>query len=237
MEEARLIVSRLLAPATASIVLLLASGMASAQHAGHHSHAGPSAQPAMASAYAGQESREIKSLSAADVEELSRGGGWGLARAAELNGIPGPLHLLELEREIGLDADQARAVRALYGSMLEAAMPLGRQLIEQERALDLYFQAGKMSDDRLRALLARIGNTRTELRFVHLQAHHRTIEILTPGQVVAYNRLRGYASATSTATGPQVAGKEPKGAGPVDRCANLPVGHDPVMFRRHKDCD
>lgn len=76
-------------------------------------------------------------------------------------------------------------------------MPLGRQLIEQERELDLYFRSGKMSDDRLRALLARIGNTRTELRFVHLQAHHRTLEILTPGQLVAYNRLRGYASAAT----------------------------------------
>ena len=47
--------------------------------------------------YAGLEARAIKSLSAADVQELRRGGGWGLALPAELNGVPGPAHLLELK--------------------------------------------------------------------------------------------------------------------------------------------
>ena len=53
------------------------------------------------SPYAGLEAREIKSLSEADIEELRRGGGWGLALPAELNGVPGPAHLLELRDEIG----------------------------------------------------------------------------------------------------------------------------------------
>lgn len=45
--------------------------------------------------YAGMQNRAIKSLSDNDINELRRGGGWGLALSAELNGMPGPAHLLE----------------------------------------------------------------------------------------------------------------------------------------------
>jgi hypothetical protein len=55
--------------------------------------------PSLKSKYAGEEKREIKSLSATDIEELQNGKGWGLAKAAELNGIPGPVHLLEMKEE------------------------------------------------------------------------------------------------------------------------------------------
>ena len=44
------------------------------------------------SKYVGEEKREIKSLSETDIEELKNGKGWGLAKAAELNGVPGPVH-------------------------------------------------------------------------------------------------------------------------------------------------
>jgi hypothetical protein len=56
--------------------------------------------------YAGMQNRAIKSLSDKDINELRRGGGWGLALAAELNGMPGPAHLLELKDQIPLDSDQ-----------------------------------------------------------------------------------------------------------------------------------
>ena len=49
------------------------------------------------SKYAGEEEREIKSLSDSDIEELQNGKGWGLAKAAELNGVPGPVHLLDMK--------------------------------------------------------------------------------------------------------------------------------------------
>lgn len=65
-----------------------------------HDHGG--GHNAAASPYAGLETRAIKSLSDADIETLRQGGGWGLALAAELNGVPGPAHLLELKDEIGL---------------------------------------------------------------------------------------------------------------------------------------
>ena len=45
-------------------------------------------------AYAGQEAREIKALSAEELGDLLAGK--GLAKAAELDGYAGPAHVLEL---------------------------------------------------------------------------------------------------------------------------------------------
>ena len=74
---------------------LLVSGLPAVADEGAHGRHGA---PALASPYAGQESRRIKSLSEQDIAELRAGRGWGLAKAAELNGMPGPAHLLELRR-------------------------------------------------------------------------------------------------------------------------------------------
>lgn len=62
--------------------------------------------------------REIKTLSASDIEELSNGSGWGFAKAAELNGVPGPVHMLEMKTEIGLGEKQVRELENLYEQML-----------------------------------------------------------------------------------------------------------------------
>ena len=70
----------------------------------HHGHV-------HGSPYAGEETREIKSLSQTDVDELLRGGGWGLAKAAELNGMPGPSHVLDMASELSLSAEQVERTR------------------------------------------------------------------------------------------------------------------------------
>jgi len=80
------------------------------------------------SQYAGQERGEIKSLSEADIAELKNGRGWGLAKAAELNGVPGPAHLLEMKKEIGLNAEQIEKIERLYQTMRNQAIPLGIKL-------------------------------------------------------------------------------------------------------------
>ena len=46
--------------------------------------------------YAGMQARPIKALSEQQVADLAAGRGMGLALAAELNGYPGPSHVLEL---------------------------------------------------------------------------------------------------------------------------------------------
>src|SRR5215475_1130417 len=52
--------------------------------------------------YAGFEQRPIKALSEQEVDDLRAGRGMGLALAAELNGYPGPSHVLELADRLDL---------------------------------------------------------------------------------------------------------------------------------------
>src|SRR5258708_7085156 len=58
--------------------------------------------------YAGLEGRSIKALSEQQIADLQAGRGMGLALAAELNGYPGPMHVLEFADSLGL-SDQQRA--------------------------------------------------------------------------------------------------------------------------------
>src|SRR5215510_12326186 len=59
------------------------------------------------SPYTGQEQRAIKALSDEEIRDLLEARGMGLAKAAELNSYPGPLHVLQLANELELsDAAQ-----------------------------------------------------------------------------------------------------------------------------------
>jgi len=168
------------------------------------------------SPYAGQESRRIKSLSVEDIDELRNGRGWGLAKVAELNGMPGPAHLLELRDEIGLTPSQVAAIETLFRRMKASAMALGERLIALETELNDAFAHGDIGEVALAAKLDAIGDVRTRLRMTHLETHLATPKILKPEQVAAYNRLRGYAAG--------------------DACSNIPKGHDPAMWRKHNGC-
>jgi hypothetical protein len=63
-------------------------------------------RPAPVGPYAGLEKRAIKALSDAQIADLRAGRGMDLALPAELNGYPGPVHVLELGDRLGLDAEQ-----------------------------------------------------------------------------------------------------------------------------------
>jgi hypothetical protein len=144
------------------------------------------------SKYAGQEKREIKSLSENDIEELQNGKGWGLAKAAELNGVPGPAHLLAMKDKINLSAEQSRAVADLHNKMKQEAIPLGLELIELERALNDHFANKTITYELLDAILEKIARVKKKLRYVHLATHLKTQDILTSRQIDLYNKLRGY---------------------------------------------
>jgi hypothetical protein len=155
--------------------------------------AGPAAAADGAqSPYAGQQSRPIKALSDEEVAALRGGEGMGLAKAAELNGYPGPRHTLDLVGELGLSEVQLRQVRAVYDRMSAAARSLGAALIEREASLDRLFAAGEITPERLAAETAAIGEVQARLRAAHLLAHLETRAVLSPDQVARYNRLRGY---------------------------------------------
>jgi len=149
------------------------------------------------SPYAGEEGREIKTLSPEDIQQLKEGRGWGLAKAAELNGVPGPIHLLELKEEIGLTPAQTQEIETIYGEMKNKAMALGSRLIELERELNKAFARGKIDEARLKRMLSDISDVRGRLRYVHLSAHLKTPFILTGDQIRNYNKLRGYAASGS----------------------------------------
>lgn len=168
------------------------------------------AGPALAqeAPYAGQEARGIAALSAADVAALRAGEGWGLAKAAELNGHPGPAHLLEHADALGLTAGQRRAVQAAFDAMNADARALGAPLIEAEARLDAAFEAGGLDRATLDALVTAAAETEGRLRARHLAAHLEVTPLLAPEQVAAYARLRGYGGAEN---GAAARGHEPGG--------------------------
>ncbi len=169
------------------------------------------------SKYVGQEKRDIKSLSDEDIKELKAGAGWGLAKAAELNGLPGPKHILEMKKEIELTPEQEKKVVALFNEMNKEAIALGNKLIEYEKDLNSRFAERNIDEKVLGELLTIISEIYKSLRYTHLSAHLKTPSILTEDQIKNYNKLRGYSS--------------------DDPCANVPEGHDPTMWRKHNNCD
>lgn len=169
------------------------------------------------SKYAGEARQAIKSLSPADIRELKRGGGWGLAKAAELNGVPGPVHLLELKDKIPLDPAQVSAITQLYNRMKVKAVEQGERLITLETALEGHFRDGTITDAILQTSLEAIAAARRQLRYIHLATHLQTPKILSAHQIRSYNTLRGY--------------------GAADPCANVPQGHNAARWRKHNHCE
>lgn len=166
--------------------------------------------------YAGFETREIKSLSEQDIKEIRLGAGWGLALPAELNGRPGPAHLLELKNELNLSEDQVIAITEIYDTMRADAIAAGERFIAAEAALSDAFAAPDLSEETLSDLLTEAAEARAELRFIHLSRHLSTPRFLSDAQIRKYSVLRGYSD---------------------DPCAEVPEGHDPEMWRRHNRCE
>jgi Spy/CpxP family protein refolding chaperone len=144
------------------------------------------------SPYAGQQVRSIKALSDGDITALLKGEGMGMAKAAELNGYPGPAHVLTLARQLGLTESQLQQVTAIYERMSAAAERLGAELIDRERALDQLLAKGEIIPEHLAAETTAIGELQGRLRSVHLAAHLETRALLSPDQIALYRQLRGY---------------------------------------------
>jgi hypothetical protein len=159
-------------------VLVLVAGHSWAQHQ----------QP-----YAGLAQRPVKALSDEQIVDLRAGRGMSLALAAELNGYPGPVHVLEHSDALMLTPEQNRRTRELFQAMKAEAVPLGERLIAQETALDRAFAGRTITPRKLAEAMAAIGTTQGELRATHLKYHLSQAAILTPQQLRRYAELRGYA--------------------------------------------
>jgi hypothetical protein len=165
-------------------IVVLPMGVAAAQEG--HAHDQP---------YAGLESRDVKALSPDEIAALESGQGMGFALAAELNGYPGPRHVLELQDELELTAVQEAATRRIFEAMQADAREQGAELIALESELDLAFRSGTVDARIMDDLLVRIGHVRARLRGTHLRAHLELMEHLTEHQVHRYSELRGYGGA------------------------------------------
>jgi Spy/CpxP family protein refolding chaperone len=142
--------------------------------------------------YAGWQERGVASLSEGDIQELLEGAGHGYALSAELNGHPGPAHVLELAGDLELDDSQRDDVEAIHSEMNAAARDLGEQLVAAEFALDEVFRAGTDAAT-VEELTERSAAIEARLRATHLQAHLDTTALLTEEQIRRYDHLRGYA--------------------------------------------
>jgi Spy/CpxP family protein refolding chaperone len=142
--------------------------------------------------YAGFEGRSIKALSEQQIADLRAGRGMGLALAAELNGYPGPMHVLEFADSLGLSGQQRAKMQELFNAMKAEAVPLGEKLIAQEAELDGQFTSKTITPVSLAASTEAIGTTHAALRRTHLKYHLFAIEVLTPAQLQRYAELRGY---------------------------------------------
>ena len=172
------------AVAVGALLALGAAGGAQEHDPARHGHA--------PSPYAGQERREITSLSDAEVRELREGHGAGLARPAELNHYPGPRHVLDLARALDLTPAQEVETRRAFDGMHARAVALGSRLVEAERRIDAFFASGETDTAALGRLLEDAGRLQAELRLAHLEAHVATRRVLSAEQVARYDGLRGY---------------------------------------------
>src|SRR3954468_14522603 len=126
--------------AIAAVGFVAIGGVALAQH--QHVH----------TPYAGLQQRAVKALSNEQISDLRAGRGMGLALAAELNGYPGPLHVLELADQLRLTDGQRQRMRELTDQMKAEAVPVGEKLIERERMLDQAFAGQQITPGSLAAL-------------------------------------------------------------------------------------
>jgi len=106
------------------------------------------AEDRLNSPYRDQLLTEIRGLTEKEISDLREARGMGLARAAELNGYPGPRHLLDAEREgqLHLTSDQLRTVTELFDAMARDARRVGERLLGQERDLEQELRTGTIAE-------------------------------------------------------------------------------------------
>lgn len=136
---------------------------------------------------------KIKTLSEKEVSDYLAGAGMGFGRTGELNGYPGPKHVLEMAEQLSVTPEQKAKLEASMKTMRDSAASLGSEIVAKERQLDQLFASGSIDQRALSAITAEIGRLQGQLRAVHLTAHLEARKILTDEQVRLYMQARGHA--------------------------------------------
>ena len=150
---------------------------------------------AQASGYVDQQDRALKAYSAAEVSDLRAGKGMGFAKTAELNGYPGPSHVLQHADALGLSADQRSATEQLMTAHRARAQGLGEALLQAEAALEAAFANRTVSAEELERLTLAVGREQALLRAEHLRTHLAQTQLLNAAQIEQYSALQGYRGA------------------------------------------
>ena len=161
--------------------------------------------------------RSVSSLADEEVADLLAGKGMGLAKPAELNGYPGPAHVLELADELKLTPNQRAAVQSAFDRMAERAKAAGAAYVAAERDLDEAFRSGTADMPTVEARLARAEKARAEKRMAHISAHLEITPLLTSDQRRRYAELRGYGDDVRPATHQGLHGGSGSGSGTITK--------------------
>lgn len=159
----------------------------------------PKAASATSSPYAGKSSASVPSLTVQEVDDLLAGRGLGMARAAELNGYPGPRHVLDLRSELELDEATTERAQQLFEAMQAEAQPLGAKVVTLEKSLGEAFASQSIDEEALSGQLDELAAVMAQLRGIHLRTHIRMKAAMSPEQVTRYAELRGYPAPNSSA--------------------------------------
>ncbi len=189
------------------LVGLLGATAQNSTPVGGHGHGGhEQASPAADSPYAGRydAAAAIRSLTPDEIAQIQRGEGAGFALPAELNGVPGPRHVLDLAHQIGLSHEQRIQVQEIYDEMRGTVIPAGERYLAAVQALEEDFRAGTLTEETLPDRVAEVSRLEGELAAAHLVAHLRTADVMTSEQVAAYQQLRGYQTVAPAVSTPGV---------------------------------
>ena len=165
--------------ALAVMIVTTRSGAADAQHGAAHGAAGAVSHHTL-----------VQTYEKAFAQNVAEGRGFGMAFAADQNGYPGPLHVLELKDRLKLTADQEAKMQAMLAAMFAESRPKVARLLESEAKLRQLFASGHADGATVRTAAAEVENARTEVRLVHLLFHLKTREVLTEEQRRLYHEAR-----------------------------------------------
>lgn len=158
-------------------IVLAAASLATAQHA----HDGASGgEPHLAAQRCQQQFEQV----------IADGRGFGLAFAADQEGYPGPLHVLELKDRLRISGDQEREMQRMMDTMFAESRPAAARLLAAERRLRSLFASGTADEASVRAAVADVERARAEVRLVHLLTHLKTRDRLTEEQRRLYHAVR-----------------------------------------------
>src|SRR5436305_7801121 len=114
---------------------------------------------------AGAQGHQVAQTCASEFEKVvGEGRGFGLAFAADQNGYPGPMHVLELKDRLKLTADQDAKVQAMLAAMFAESRPKSARLLEAEAKLRQLFAGGQTDEGAVRAAVMDAEKARTEVR-------------------------------------------------------------------------